>query len=289
MTPAQPSESEAIAMNRMILDMSPEAYHRHHALSKSGMDNLAQSPMHFKYRRENPEDQTDALRFGHAFHTLLLEPEQFKARVAIAPEVDRRTKVGKETWELFIQESAGKTYIKPTEYEQMLGMCKAIKAHPAASIVLAGKGQIEPSLFWTDPGTGVECRARPDWLRDDGLIVDLKTTINAHPDTFKKSMGNYRYHVQDAFYREAYFRVFGKPANGFVFIPVEKEPPHGVCVVMLGDEDVLLGEREAHRLLDVYEECLKTQKYPGYSTQIEEIRLPAWVAHQANQGEYNHV
>lgn len=275
--------------NRMILDMSPEAYHLHPSLSKSGMDNLAQSPMHFKYRRENPDNQSDALRFGSAFHTLLLEPGQFNGRVVIWSGAPRNTKAGKDEYAAALMDNPGKLLIKQAEYDQMLGMCKAIKAHPAANIILSGKGKVEPSLFWSDPGTGVECRARPDWLRDDGLLVDLKTTINASPEAFNVSAGNFRYHVQAAYYSEGYYRVTGNQAAGFVFVAVEKEAPYGVSVLEMDLEDLLLGEREAHRLLDIYQECLKANRWPGYSTKIETMKLPAWFARQANQGEYANV
>ena len=56
-------------------------YHRHSAISKSGLDVVAKSPLHYWARyldpkREVPEP-TAAMRIGTALHTLVLEQDQF--------------------------------------------------------------------------------------------------------------------------------------------------------------------------------------------------------------------
>ena len=43
-------------------------------------------------------EQTPSLLLGSVVHCLFLEPEKFGAEYAVAPAVDRRTKVGKETF-----------------------------------------------------------------------------------------------------------------------------------------------------------------------------------------------
>ncbi|NBO40554.1 MAG: hypothetical protein EBU92_03265, partial [Betaproteobacteria bacterium] len=63
----------------------------------------------------------------------------------------------------------------------------AIANHAGACTLLDGDIAIENSMFWTDQETGIECRARPDIIRPDGLIVDLKTTQDAGASAFAKS------------------------------------------------------------------------------------------------------
>lgn len=274
-------------MNRIIVDMPPEEYHAHPAISKSGLDQIAKSPAHYKWWRENDEPDTDALRVGSAFHTLLLEPESFNARCLIWSGRPRNTKAGKDDYEAAEQEAAGRLLIKQSELEDMQAMARAIKAHPAAAIILNAKGRIEPSLFWQDVDTGVECRCRPDWLRDDGLIVDLKTTICAKPEEFERSAFKNRYPVQAKFYSDGYEAVTGKQSQGFVFIAVEKEPPYGVCVFVADQDFIATGLMQYRRDLERYAECAKTGEWPCYPETIVNLSIPPWALKQLNNGAFN--
>lgn len=273
---------------RLIESMPARDYHAHPAISKSGLDRIAKSPMHYawEYLEGNRKTDTEALALGRAFHTLLLEPELFDAEVAVSPKFDRRTKQGKADAEEFDIAAAGRTVIDRAQHGELTEMAAAIAAHPAARIVLEGKGRVEPSLFWTDADHGVDCRARFDWLRDDGLIVDLKTTRSAHPDDWPRLAHDHRYHVQAAFYMEAYRRVTGKEPAGFAFIAVEKVAPYGVSATFASpgflDAGRLLWERD----LETYARCLKANHWPGYPETLEPLNLPSWAQYRIEQGTY---
>ena len=257
--------------------MTNEAYHSlKHLISKSGLDQVAKSPAHYKWFLENEKPDTAALRFGYAFHTFLLEPNEFDARVAIAPECDKRTKDGKAIWLEFAEHNTDKTIISAEDHSTMLAMARAIKAHPAASLILNSTGKTEASLFWTDKDTGASCRARPDWMRADHLLVDLKTTACAKPEDFMRSAFQYRYHVQAAFYCDAYEAVTGTPAQGFVFIAVEKEPPYGVTVFVADSEFMRKGREEYKRNLRAYADCQQADLWPCYPDTIVPLSLPKW-------------
>lgn len=99
-------------------------------------------------------------------------------------------------------------------------------AHPKAAALLTC-GALPPkfSIFWQDADTGIDCRCRPDYIHSSGIIVDLKSTLDASPAAFAKSCANSRYHVQDAFYSEGFYQAAGEWPRGFVFIAVEKPRP----------------------------------------------------------------
>src|SRR4051812_34967536 len=60
-------------------DLPAKTYHALDACSKSSLDWIADySPMHLKWNREHPEEPTDALKFGSALHTMILEPAKFE-------------------------------------------------------------------------------------------------------------------------------------------------------------------------------------------------------------------
>lgn len=100
-------------------------------------------------------------------------------------------------------------------------------------------GAAELSAYWTDPKTGVLCRCRPDFWR-------------------------------------------GQPKY-FVFLAVEKSAcvvngvAKGVAVYKLGQDSVELGRHEYVKDLERYARCEKNNQWPGYSSKIEPIDLPAWV------------
>jgi exodeoxyribonuclease VIII len=119
-------------------------------------------------------------------------------------------------------------------------------------------------------------------LTHDDFVVDLKTTEDASPEEFAKSCANYRYHVQDPFYRDGLAAVKRKP-RAFVFIAVEKKAPHAVGVYVLRAEDVELGRMQYRANLNRYAECLQSGKFPAYSEKVESLALPAWYVSQGVQ------
>lgn len=158
---------------------------------------------------------------------------------------------------------------------------KAIKEHPAASkLINTGSGKAEQSAYWIDSLTGELCRCRPDWWRDDNIIVDLKTTENASKDGFAKSIANFRYDVQAAFYLDGIEAATGKRPRGFVFVAVEKKPPFAVGVYVLDAETLDAARAVYQKDLESYAFCQKTGNWPGYGDKIQTINLPAWHANK---------
>ena len=79
--------------------------------------------------------------------------------------------------------------------------------------------------------TGLQCKCRPDWISaDGGILVDLKTTEDASPREFQRSIAKWRYHVQAGWYMAGIEAAYGTRPSGFIFIAVEKKPPFAVGV-----------------------------------------------------------
>ncbi len=259
-------------------------YHRHHAVSKSHLDQVARSPLHYWARYVDPNridpEPTPAMLLGTALHTHVLELDAWDQRYVMAPEgIDRRTKQGKAEWEAFSVAATGRTVISRSDAEQVMQMARSIYRHPAAALLLEQlPGKAETTHMWTDAATGLECKCRPDWLTDDrSLIIDLKTTEDASPAGFRKSIGNWRYHVQASWYLDGIERATNTRPDQFIFICVEKKPPYAVAVYAADAEMIGLGAQTAARDLDVLATCKAAGSWPGYSEQIEMISLPAWM------------
>lgn len=176
------------------------------------------------------------------------------------------------------------TIIDKETYEQITRMVYAVLAHPVAGKLITGEGKAEASVYWNDPETGELCRCRPDFWRRDGIIVDLKSTDDASPEAFGKSVANWRYHVQSEMYLEGMNAAFeagyfpdgyAKP-KAFIFLVVEKKPPYAVASYVLDPESATQGQREFRENLTVYAECKKTDKWPAYGDDIQTVGLPTW-------------
>jgi hypothetical protein len=216
---------------------------------------------------------------GTALHTHVLELESWDERYITAPDgVDRRTKAGKELWAAFEAEAEGRTVISRTDLEQVQAMSRAVYRHPAAALLLGMEGIAESTHLWTDEATGLECKCRPDWLTSDGsIVVDVKTTEDASPAGFRKSISSWRYHVQAAWYLHGLEQASGIRPEQFIFICVEKKAPHAVAVYAADAEMIEAGGRQALEDLMTLAECKQANRWPSYSERIETISLPGWM------------
>ncbi len=263
-------------------------YHRHPAVSKSHLDQVARSPLHYWARYVDPnrveQEPTAAMTIGSALHTHVLELDTWDDRYVTMPDgIDRRTKQGKLEWEAFSVASTGRTVLSKTDAELVMRMGHAVWSHPAAAFLLNRPGLAEQTYLWTDEATGLECKCRPDWMTNDGqLIVDLKTTEDASPTGFRKSVANFRYHVQAAWYLDGIERATGRRPEQFIFVCVEKKAPHAVAVYAASAEMVAAGALQAEQDLARLALCRESNQWPGYSNQIEVIDLPPWMRPRAD-------
>jgi hypothetical protein len=258
-----------------IYDLDEAVYHADpcgpelgHSLSVSGAKRLLQSPARFAYEREHGRPEKPAFDFGHAAHLYILGKGSEIARIEAT---DWRTNAAKDgRTEAY---SSGKVPLLAADDDRAQALAQAVKVHPVAAAILS-EGEAEKSLFWTDPETGVTCRGRTDWLRDNA-IVDVKTAIDASPAAFAKACANFGYDQQADFYSTGIEVLTGQRLP-FLFIAVEKEPPHLVGIYQLDDDALARGARLNRQALALFAECESTGAWPGYSTDIEVLALPRW-------------
>lgn len=253
---------------KVIENLPAAEYHAHPAVSKSVLDKIARSPLHARAYLDGQRDEpTSAMQFGTALHSAILEPDIF-ARQYATFSGDRRTKDGKARYEELL--SRGATVITAADHDVITAMVTSIRNHPTAAKLLQA-GIAEASVFWQDQDTGLDCKCRPDWWsREDGLVVDIKTTEDASPAGFARSVAAYRYHVQAAHYRA------GTKASRFVFVAIEKKAPYAVAVYELDPVSLDVGWQARNYDLATYEVCARTNHWPGYPTEIQPLTLPAW-------------
>lgn len=256
-------------------------YHKWGGASNSRLSVLFdKSPAHLKAEIDNPSDPTPAMQVGTAVHAAILEPELFAAKVCCAPDVNKRTNAGKAELEAFELANVGRLILSSADFETVLRVRDAVNAHPSARNLLDNSDDRELSIAWDDAETGVRCKARLDiHSRRVAYAADVKTTSDASPKAFARTIANFGYHRQAAMYADGAAAV-GLDVRDFVFIACEKTPPYAVAVYRLRDSDIELGRMQLRDLLRTFARCMDAGEWPGFDGGISEIALPTWATYE---------
>ncbi|MEO6088984.1 MAG: PD-(D/E)XK nuclease-like domain-containing protein [Umezawaea sp.] len=277
-----------------VYDLTDELYHSDPvpggSLSSSGAKLLLDSPAKFRHVAEHGRASTAAFDFGHAAHKLVLGAGPELVVVDAANWMTKAAKEAKST-----AYAAGAVPLLPDEHDQVHAMADAIRRHPIASALFdPANGAPERSLFWVDEQTEVWRRARLDWLPNNPagsgrlIVPDYKTTARADLESIQKSVWNYGYHQQAAWYLDA-VTALGLGVNpAFVFVFQEKSAPYLIRVVALDTVALRYGRDQNRRALNTYRDCVDSGRWPGYLDETDDvavIALPRWVENRINAQE----
>jgi exodeoxyribonuclease VIII len=265
--------------------MSFDDYCQIDAINNSSLKVMKEkSPKHYKYYVECGREETDAMRIGSALHTRILEPDAFDSRYIVIPDVDRRTKAGKEVYQE--AESDGRTIVKQSEMEMMEAIVENLRQKNVASLL--GGVKLETCIVWTDEDTGLLCKARMDfWRQAFNYIGDLKSTVDACPEHFSREVIRYLYHQQAAFYVDG-MKTLTLSEPRFYLIPVEKSPPYDSAAYELDDDALRAGRLSYKASLKTIKSCQESGVWPGYCHKgVAPLYLPDWYLKQNGINEYN--
>jgi len=274
----------------MVIGESNNAYHGNAVVSTSTIKDFIKSKYLF-YRKYIAKDvvreESDAMRFGSAFHELILEPEKFHADHDIIPEdIDRRTKEGKAAYAEL--EASGKRLIKHADFLAMEELADSIKANPTAAILLTN-GVAEVS--WRIQAGAFAMQSRTDWFIEacsiaqaeelnrcgirikvgQPIVVDLKTTQEIEAWTrgnYSNAIYQYGYQLQLAFYLAVINKIRieqGKePVRHFLFVVVEKQAPNDCAVIALDEATFGMAQTQLKYHLAELGKCYASGKWEGY-------------------------
>lgn len=248
------------------------------SLSSSGARKLLppSCPAKFAYEREHGGEQRPEFDIGTAAHKLVL---------GAGPKLVR---IGAKDWRTDkAQEKRGEAYeqgsvpLLAADYDHVHGMAEALCRDDLARVLLKPEhGRPEQAIFWQDTDTGIWRRALVDWLPTASYgpptVVDYKTTASADPDAIRKSVHRYGYHQQATWYLDAVESLGYPDDTTFKLIFQEKAPPYLITVVELDNASLRVGDARNRRAIEIYRDCAAAGIWPGYSTDIEVISLPAW-------------
>lgn len=256
-------------------DITDEEYFAAPRASNSLLSELNKSPAHLQHALAHPSEPTPAMRLGTAFHVATLEPDDFRDSWARGSEISGRTKEGKAEKAAMEERYDADNILKPSDYDTVCSMRDRVLGHPVAGSLLSGV-RTEVAAFWTDPATGIECKAKIDGLPAGGdYLLDLKSTIDASPGHMAKAIYNFGYYRQAAHYLSPF-----DERDRFLIIACEKKPPFALGVYEIAPGAIRRGAIECRSLLYEWARCIDDYghegQWPSYAEEVVEIDLPAW-------------
>lgn len=266
-------------------------YHASPGLSGTSCKTLGRGPAYYaasldkkaKEAGEKPDPKRQkALDFGKLAHAIVLEgiaPEDIEAHgFAIKPEGHNgATTAGKA----FVAENRGKVLVDADDIEDAVAMGEAIKKHAWANRLMSRPGRTELSVRVRHPVHGILLRGRFDRVLDVGTVLtDYKTTTDASPEEFAKSVYDFGYLLQAGDYLNLAKWSGLEDLKDWAWVVQEKAAPFACAVYTFGPSH----ERwdEVQYALDlIYKRAARLEKSGDYSATLLpqepcKVILPHW-------------
>lgn len=254
---------------------------------------------HYITTTEVDEEEGAHMTFGKAFHMAFLEPDRFGSVYTVMPENAprdlRRYRNAKDPsletlksidwWDEFEDRNKNRIFLTRPSYDLALAMSASLRRLPMefdggkVKIVmgeLLEMCQTEVTVRWIDEDTGIPCKLRADlYCEELAFGGDLKSAKSASRAGFSRAINSRRYHVGHAHYCEG-FRAIGKPLKSFALLPVEKLAPHIAASWHVDSVSEERGWALRQRAMRRLQACLQSGQWPGYTTTITPIGIPAY-------------
>lgn len=249
-------------------DLTLEQYHALPSLSSSRFRVFCQDRIDHYERYivgDNPWVDTSSLRTGTVYHALL---EGDADSIAVIPE-DIKVRRGKK-WDAFKHANAGKTCMFAHEFDNVRQMLDRVQLHSEADRIVSTEGECEISYLCEYSELHLRCRTDKHFAGGQ-YVVDYKSLQDATLAGFRRSIGKWRYDLQQAFY-EHVMACCGVTVEEFYFLVQKNAYPWTVGVYQIGHEWMNEARDMIAKALDKYGECLRKNWWlPSHYGQLQVI------------------
>jgi hypothetical protein len=245
------------------------------------------------------DDATNATEWGQVIDCLLMTPEDFANRFAVAPETyaatvmecptcksrtDAKTcrkckcdrvpvQIQKE-WDFgatvcqeWREQQGGKQIVKTATLRKAENAIRELQGDSQIhGLILSSRKQVMITGFYDDEETGlrIPLRCLIDLAPPSKFLADLKTCNCAHPKQWARHVHQFGYHTQAARHLDLWNAAHGEKRNEFRHYIQESFEPFEVGKRILSSEFLRLGRMTYVRALKRYARCVKEQRFPGY-------------------------
>lgn len=268
--------------------MQEDAYRKIEAVSQSMLKELLASPRRFEaayITQTLSRETTPAMEFGTMVHKIVLQPSVAASTIVMIPD-DVLTSNGQrrgKAWDQFCMDNAGKQLVRRDEYDKAFEIAKKVWSHPFYELAFDWMRYTENPITWEDADTGVQCKGIPDVVCDNEWVIDLKTTadltgfVQGAESYTSKTVADFGYHMQAAFYLRGTTIHYGEPKTRFAFIVVETKAPYRVYAMELNAAAITAGEVKVQRALAEYKRRMETNDWSEEGERaLLQVGIPAW-------------
>lgn len=279
-------ESNALR-NCWVSGLNESEYHADKtAVSSSSLRLIhyeSEKHFHSRFIKGEEKKQTDAMRLGTIIHKAILEGDEFTSLYIVEPKFEGLTQDGKmssqskaarEKKEEWRAENFGKIIVTQDERDMIFGIIDSVMGHNDAMAFIRGCER-EVSGYYTDPGTGIRCRIRPDYKNSaDGVLGDVKSVRSCKQNDFMWQMIRLGWDFQLGMYSAGMEVIDGKPPFVSHFLAVEKEPPYSVAVYVIDVGSLDWSQTNYRKALVRLKNCIRTDKWSPYQERWASISIP---------------
>ena len=282
--------------------LTNEEYHARPELSSSDLKAIRKSfNKWYHHKHIKKQESTAAMKFGSAYHTYILEPQNFNKEYFVYDEKPLNSKSNviynirslyqleididdsqslselkdllRTSKEEFTEKYPDKSFISQKELDKIIAMENNLLCTKAGELLgPLNQGITEGSFFFNC--LGIECRVRPDKIYNN-YIFDLKTCEDASPEAFAKQIANFDYDLSAALYIHG-LEKNDIDVNGFILLAQEKKAPYFTAPYLLSTECIANGFRKIEQALGIYKSNIDKEHTNSYFEELQEIELPVW-------------
>lgn len=241
------NENILILKKNELMKLNDADYFARPELNFSTFKNFLVSGKYYEAKKNEEEKESDSLLFGSIFHASILDREEL-SKYKTFPVLDKRTKAGKEQWEVLTKEAEEKKLTLVSK--EIFNDATSIQLTPVVQGILENEGNIyENSVLWDYQS--LHLKSKIDiYNPNTKTLVDVKTTRDL--PGFERVINSNRYYMQMAFYQMA-LESCGYEVNSWKIIAVENTTPFDNTVFNF------------------------TKDYIGYSMECLKVKLDAFI------------
>lgn len=233
----------------------------------SNLKHIGTSAAHYRYHLDHDSGSKRAMTVGTVAHSMVLggvEPIVYPG--APGKKAVRRGKA----YDAFAKLHAGKLILLQSEYDAASGIARSLERHPTAMDLLDGDREAELPIWSFGPR---KCGGRPDAVKRDVRVTELKTGVTSDPARFPKLGLRMAYHGQLAWYLDGNEARGGLAKDAFI-VAVEQKAPYVVTCFKLTARALEFGRRLCSLWVNELLVCEASDEWPGYTNATADFDAP---------------
>lgn len=264
-----------------IESMPAAEYHAREGLGGTRIAKWSKmTPLEWHYERQVGVKETPAMALGSLCHVAVLEAHLLESDHAVAPDVDRRTKAGKEEWARFLEEDAFERTVVTAEQMRIAKAAAAAVKQREEVYGLLRAGKREVSYFVDHPDLPLQLKARVDFegaTKGHGpILLDVKTTRDLGDRFLERRLVDGGYAPQLAHYSNVVEWETGTRPNECLILWIRNVDPVDIRVHRIDPAALEIGARLCETAYREIAACQANGVWPGYPSRIDTLSLPGW-------------